>query len=597
MLFMADESVKFKDGHGGSDDANYIGPVQHKDSIKHKIRRSDGKEYLVDGVLISSTNEPNIASVPVTVEQYASELPNLSQEQLYQIAHPEILDDDQRELMGLHCKLNHVPFPTLIRMALAGRINKKFAKLRERVPVCMSCIFGMSHRKPWRSKAAPGSIRKDSETEPGDCISIDQLVSAQAGLIPQMSGYLTNMRIWGATVFVDHVSDYVYVALMRDLTLDETLLAKTSFERHAQDGGVRIKAYRADNGRFADQGFRDAVSGSDQQITYCAVGAHHQNGIVERRIKELTLIGRTLLLHAVRHWPGYITTMMWPFALKEAAYRLNKLSIDQDGCSNEARFFGIDHDIVEPSLFHVFGSPAFVLDARLQSGIAGVPKWEPRSRLGIYVGHSPSHAGSVALVLNPKTGHVSPQFHVVFDDAFSTVPYMDQKQVPPNWASLVEQSRELVKEEQYDLAENWLTNSVQPSDPLTESNKDSPLSQVDLNQGLDTEPANNPDALSSPVDVNKSLNTESRASEEVSNASQRETSAQQVQQVQQYVPEDQVSTEDGKDERHVSFNLDNPSTIGAQISTQNEPPKLPDTSNVNPSVLNPSPTATSMVLV
>ena len=97
---------------------------------------------------------------------------------------------------------------------------------------------------------------------------------------------------------------------MRDLTLDETLLAKTSFERHAQDGGVRIKAYRADNGRFADQGFRDAVSGSNQQITYCAVGAHHQNGIVERRIKELTLIGRTLLLHAVRHWPGYITTMM-----------------------------------------------------------------------------------------------------------------------------------------------------------------------------------------------------------------------------------------------------------------------------------------------
>ena len=68
-----------------------------------------------------------------------------------------------------------------------------------------------------------------------------------------MTGFLTNMHIWGATVFVDHVSDYVYVALMRDLTLDETLLAKTSFERHASDGGVQIKAYRADNGRFSDQ--------------------------------------------------------------------------------------------------------------------------------------------------------------------------------------------------------------------------------------------------------------------------------------------------------------------------------------------------------
>ena len=67
-----------------------------------------------------------------------------------------------------------------------------------------------------------------------------------------MTGFLTNMCTWGATVFVNHVSDYVYVALMQDLTLDETLLAKTSFEQHAQDGGVAIKAYHADNGRFAD---------------------------------------------------------------------------------------------------------------------------------------------------------------------------------------------------------------------------------------------------------------------------------------------------------------------------------------------------------
>ena len=44
--------------------------------------------------------------------------------------------------------------------------------------------------------------------------------------------------------------------------------------------------------------------------------------------------------------------------------------------------------------------------ARLQSNLKGVPKWEPRSRLGIYVGHSPAHVGSVGLVLNLKTGLV-----------------------------------------------------------------------------------------------------------------------------------------------------------------------------------------------
>ena len=149
------------------------------------------------------------------------------------------------------------------------------------------------------------------------------------------------------------------------------------------------------------------------------------------------MIDRTLLLHAIRHWPDYTTTMMWPFALKESAFRLNKLSIRTDGRSNEATFFGIDGNIIEPEMFHTFGCPCFVLDSRLQSGLSTCPKWEPRSRLGIYVGHSPEHAGTVALVLNPRTGHVSPQFHVIFDDLFTTVPFMNKSQLPPNWDELV----------------------------------------------------------------------------------------------------------------------------------------------------------------
>ncbi len=136
-----------------------------------------------------------------------------------------------------------------------------------------------------------------------------------------------NLRIWGATIFVDHFSDLVYVALMRDLTLGRTLLVKISFKRFASYGGVTINSYRADNGRFADAGFQQAIKDANQTITFCTVGAHNQNRIVERRIKKLTLISCTLLLHAKHHWPDYITTMMWPFALKEASYQLNRLSL------------------------------------------------------------------------------------------------------------------------------------------------------------------------------------------------------------------------------------------------------------------------------
>jgi hypothetical protein len=107
---------------------------------------------------------------------------------------------------------------------------------------------------------------------------------------------------------------------MQDLTLDKTLLAKSSFGRHAHKGGVTINSYHANNGCFADSGFQQVIKDADWKITYCTVGAHHQKGIVEQWIKELALISQTLLLHAKQHWPNYITTMMWPFALKEAAY-------------------------------------------------------------------------------------------------------------------------------------------------------------------------------------------------------------------------------------------------------------------------------------
>ena len=63
----------------------------------------------------------------------------------------------------------------------------------------------------------------------------------------------------------------------------------------------------------------------------------------------------------------------------------------------------------------------YVIDACLQ-GASFIPKWDERVKVGAYVGRSPIHAGNVSLVLNLSTGHVSQQFHVVFDETFSTVP-------------------------------------------------------------------------------------------------------------------------------------------------------------------------------
>jgi hypothetical protein len=115
---------------------------------------------------------------------------------------------------------------------------------------------------------------------------MDQIVSAQPRLIPQMSDFLTNPRIWGCTTFCDHISDFVYVHLMRDFTVNETILAAKAFEKVLSQANHIVKHYHADNGAFAHKRFLDEVNRKDQKITFCAVGAHHQNGIIKNKNKN-----------------------------------------------------------------------------------------------------------------------------------------------------------------------------------------------------------------------------------------------------------------------------------------------------------------------
>ena len=60
--------------------------------------------------------------------------------------------------------------------------------------------------------------------------------------------------------------------------------------------------------------------------------------------------------------------------------------------------------------FRTWGHPAFVLDHRNQSGIAGTLKWYPKSREVVHLGRSPLHDSNVDLFLNLKSSHVSPQY-------------------------------------------------------------------------------------------------------------------------------------------------------------------------------------------
>ena len=159
------------------------------------------------------------------------------------------------------------------------------------------------------------------------------------------------------------------------------------------------------------------------------------------------------------------------FAIKAIAERLNSLHIDTQGRTPESILHSVKVEDLPVKSYLTLFCPIYVLDARLQSsGRAGPPKWVPRSRIGVYLGHSPYHAGSVALVWNPTTGRVSPQFHVVFDDDFSTVPSMVSGTIPPNWGELLKHSSEMATPKDVNLADTWLYGQSEEgaSDQLTD---------------------------------------------------------------------------------------------------------------------------------
>ena len=167
-----------------------------------------------------------------------------------------------------------------------------------------------------------------------------------------------------------------------------------------------------------------------QDLTFCGVGAYHQNDVVESKIKKVCYGGRTILLHSKCNWPSMISIAMWHYAVQAIVEWYNCLSFDEDVKAPIEKFSGIKEEIT-PKGFHTFGYPDYMLEAANQSGI-GAPKWDPRSRTGIYLGHSPCHAGSVSLGLNLTRGLVSPQYHVFFYDKFTTVLYLESIDEPPN---------------------------------------------------------------------------------------------------------------------------------------------------------------------
>jgi hypothetical protein len=168
--------------------------------------------------------------------------------------------NNQAKLMHWHYRLGHLSFSKLKQLALNGEIPQRLAKVKP--PACMGCLFGAMIKVPWRGRET--SLELFVATKVGQFVSVDQLVSTQVGFIAQLKGTLTKKHYTAATVFVDHYSRLKYVHLMTELTSEETMDAKRALEHFAEQHGIRILHYHCNNGRFADNAFKNSCSAKGQ---------------------------------------------------------------------------------------------------------------------------------------------------------------------------------------------------------------------------------------------------------------------------------------------------------------------------------------------
>jgi hypothetical protein len=393
----------------------------------------------------------------------------------------------QKELLKWHWRLGHVHFAWLQRLAATTRnpdrpelpvLTSKFSNLSTCAPpMCAACQLGKLNRRGTTNKIEIGRPEHDmllrqDHLRPGSLVSADQYISSVLGRRAHTKGKEPkHERFTGGTLFVDHATSFIFLRHQVSLRAGDTVLSKRAFEREALSMGVTVSAYRADNVPFGSKEFQDDLVAQNQTITFSGTGAHHQNGVAERAIGSITRWARTMLLHSVIHWPDQVDLALWPFAVDYAVYLWNNLPQKDSLYAPIELFSGSkfpSYDHLHRT--HVWGCPVYVLDPRLQDGHK-LPKWTPRARRGRFLGVSPSHSSTVGRILNLTTGNVSPQYHCVYDDLYTTVPNADSGGIldlasfeTSKWTELVAAgSEKLLHDDDADdtpeLHDEWLTPS------------------------------------------------------------------------------------------------------------------------------------------
>ncbi len=126
-----------------------------------------------------------------------------------------------------------------------------------------------------------------------------------------------------ATVFVNHYSCLRFTHLQLDNTSAKTLAAMLASDQYVAEHGVKILHFHCNNGRVHNSAFQQACHDARQQLTFCGMNTHFQNGIAKQAIQDLLESACKHLLHVRACWPKAVHFALLPYALHNTAHLHN----------------------------------------------------------------------------------------------------------------------------------------------------------------------------------------------------------------------------------------------------------------------------------
>ncbi|CAJ1928502.1 unnamed protein product, partial [Cylindrotheca closterium] len=303
------------------------------------------------------------------------------------------LDDGEKEWLKWHQRLGHRSFAIvrfLMRtgtLAKSQRMRTLHTHISKQVepPKCAACCYAKAKQHAV-AKAKTHACVKDAPSSlcantlyPGQEVSIDHLVSSVPG--QTYTGYGKGHKsemFRGSAIFVNNATGYIFVQHQKSLNTHKTLRAKEMYEANCGDLGVVPQKYCSDKAAvFHSHKYKQHLEAFSQTQKFAGVGQHHANGIVEKAIQDIQSTARICSLPPQpppqrQHWSHTHGQILPP--------TLAPLQISRYPCV-----------------------------------------WRPHLRSRQENRGCPFHASTVPLVLNPRTGAITPQFNCIFDDWFATL--------------------------------------------------------------------------------------------------------------------------------------------------------------------------------